>query len=93
MSTTPIYIADADLLSDAAPVLADMGLPFRAGLDDIISLVPLYGDIAAGVLQLYQVWLAFVFGIPIAACVQMVGNGDKRNRGRGSGGRAPPSGR
>jgi len=49
---------------DAAPVLADLGLPFRAGLDDIISLVPIYGDIASGVLQLYQVWLSFVFGVP-----------------------------
>ncbi|KAI9633753.1 uncharacterized protein MKK02DRAFT_38409 [Dioszegia hungarica] len=49
---------------DAAPVLADLGLPFKAGLDDVISLVPIYGDIVAGVLQLYQVWLSFVFGVP-----------------------------
>ncbi|WVR09575.1 hypothetical protein IAU60_006645 [Kwoniella sp. DSM 27419] len=49
---------------DAAPVLADLGLPFRAGLDDLISLVPIYGDLLSGVLQLYQVWLAFVFGVP-----------------------------
>ncbi|WVQ74347.1 hypothetical protein IAR50_003947 [Cryptococcus sp. DSM 104548] len=49
---------------DAAPVLADLGLPFRAGLDDIISLVPIYGDIVSGILQLYQVWLAFIFGVP-----------------------------
>ncbi|WVQ84542.1 hypothetical protein IAT38_006696 [Cryptococcus sp. DSM 104549] len=49
---------------DAAPVLADLGLPFRAGLDDIISLVPLYGDLISGLLQLYQVWLCFVFGVP-----------------------------
>ncbi|CAD6569189.1 MAG: hypothetical protein TREMPRED_005090 [Tremellales sp. Tagirdzhanova-0007] len=50
---------------DAAPLLSDLGLPFRAGLDDIISLVPLYGDIVAGVLQLYQVWLCFIFGVPL----------------------------
>ncbi|WWC95203.1 hypothetical protein V866_002059 [Kwoniella sp. B9012] len=49
---------------DAAPVLADLGLPFRAGLDDIISLVPIYGDLLSGVLQLYQVWLCFIFGVP-----------------------------
>jgi hypothetical protein len=36
----------------------------QAGLDDIISLVPIYGDILSGVLQLYQVWLCFVFGVP-----------------------------
>ncbi|WWC72177.1 uncharacterized protein I206_106137 [Kwoniella pini CBS 10737] len=49
---------------DAAPVLADLGLPFRAGLDDIISLVPIYGDLLSGILQLYQVWLSFIFGVP-----------------------------
>ncbi|WWC64769.1 uncharacterized protein I303_107381 [Kwoniella dejecticola CBS 10117] len=49
---------------DAAPVLADLGLPFRAGLDDIISLVPIYGDLISGILQLYQVWLSFIFGVP-----------------------------
>lgn len=57
---------------DAAPVLADAGLPFRAGLDDIISLVPLYGDIVSGVLQLYQVWLCWLFGVPLNVCIQMV---------------------
>ncbi|OXB35334.1 hypothetical protein J007_04960 [Cryptococcus neoformans] len=49
---------------DAAPLLADLGLPFRAGLDDVISLVPIYGDIISGILQLYQVWLCFIFGVP-----------------------------
>ena len=37
----------------------------QAGIDDIISLVPLYGDIASGILQLYQVWLSFIFGVPL----------------------------
>ncbi|GMK56782.1 hypothetical protein CspeluHIS016_0306220 [Cutaneotrichosporon spelunceum] len=59
---------------DAAPVLADLGLPFRAGLDDIISLVPLYGDIVSGLMQLYQVWLAWIFGVPVAVCVRMIIN-------------------
>ena len=57
---------------DASPLLADLGLPFRAGIDDIISLVPLYGDIASGILQLYQVWLSFVFGVPLQIIGWMV---------------------
>ena len=44
----------------------------QAGLDDIISLVPLYGDIVAGVLQLYQVWLCFIFGVPLPILGYMV---------------------
>lgn len=53
-------------------MLADLGLPFRAGLDDIISLVPIYGDIVSGIMQLYQVWLAWIFGVPVDVCVRMV---------------------
>jgi hypothetical protein len=41
-------------------------------LDDIISLVPIYGDILSGVLQLYQVWLCFVFGVPLNILGYMV---------------------
>ncbi|WOO81004.1 uncharacterized protein LOC62_03G004532 [Vanrija pseudolonga] len=59
---------------DASPALADLGLPFRAGLDDIISLVPLYGDIASGVLQLYAVYLCFLFGAPTITLGYMVLN-------------------
>ncbi|WVW86337.1 hypothetical protein I302_108381 [Kwoniella bestiolae CBS 10118] len=59
---------------DAAPVLADLGLPFRAGLDDIISLVPIYGDLLSGVLQLYQVWLCFIFGVPRSILGYMILN-------------------
>ncbi|WRT70067.1 uncharacterized protein IL334_007061 [Kwoniella shivajii] len=59
---------------DAAPVLADLGLPFRAGLDDIISLVPIYGDLVSGILQLYQVWLSFIFGVPTNILGYMVLN-------------------
>ncbi|KAK4683907.1 hypothetical protein P7C73_g6303, partial [Tremellales sp. Uapishka_1] len=50
---------------DAAPLLSDLGLPFRAGLDDIISLIPLYGDLASGILQLYQIYLSFLFGVEL----------------------------
>ena len=42
-----------------------MCLPAQAGIDDIISLVPIYGDILSGILQLYQVWLCFIFGVPL----------------------------
>ncbi|KAJ9115274.1 hypothetical protein QFC20_001141 [Naganishia adeliensis] len=48
---------------DAAPLLTDLGLPFKVGIDDIVSLVPIYGDVIAGILQLYQVFLSFLFGI------------------------------
>lgn len=53
-------------------MLADLGLPFRAGLDDIISLVPFWGDIISGIMQLYQVWLAWLFGCPLDICGRMV---------------------
>ncbi|EIW72184.1 hypothetical protein M231_01843 [Tremella mesenterica] len=59
---------------DAAPLLSDLGLPFRAGLDDIISLVPIYGDILSGVLQLYQVWLSFIYGVPYEILGRMLLN-------------------
>ncbi|KLT42504.1 hypothetical protein CC85DRAFT_285413 [Cutaneotrichosporon oleaginosum] len=59
---------------DAAPMLSDLGLPFRAGLDDIISLVPIWGDIISGIMQLYQVWLAWIFGVPVEVCVRMIIN-------------------
>ncbi|KAL7424448.1 hypothetical protein Q5752_000131 [Cryptotrichosporon argae] len=59
---------------DAAPLLSDLGLPFRAGLDDIVSLVPIYGDLLAGVFQLYQVWLCAVFGVPRDMLLSMLFN-------------------
>ncbi|ORY31667.1 hypothetical protein BCR39DRAFT_571208 [Naematelia encephala] len=59
---------------DASPLLADLGLPFRAGLDDIISLVPIYGDIVSGILQLYQVYLSFIFGVPAQILMYMILN-------------------
>jgi hypothetical protein len=65
------HIRTAAFYMDAAPALSDLGLPFRAGLDDIVSLVPLYGDIVSGLLQLYTVFLCWLFGVPIAVLVQM----------------------
>ncbi|KAL7409317.1 hypothetical protein BDY24DRAFT_419032 [Mrakia frigida] len=52
-------------LMDASPLLTDLGLPFKAGLDDIVSLVPLYGDALSAVLGFYGLWLAFLFGVPL----------------------------
>jgi len=87
---------------DAAPVLSDLGLPFRAGLDDIISLVPLYGDIVSGILQLYQVFLCWLFGVPAQICGMMVSSvcvslaswrviwGAMGGSGHGAGGNGPP---
>ncbi|KAJ9103365.1 hypothetical protein QFC19_004464 [Naganishia cerealis] len=51
---------------DAAPLLTDLGLPFKVGIDDLVSLIPLYGDLASAILQLYQVFLSFLFGIDYA---------------------------
>lgn len=59
---------------DASPLLSDLGLPFKAGLDDVIGLVPLYGDALAFVLGLYGVWLAFLFGVPLQALGWMLVN-------------------
>jgi hypothetical protein len=66
------HIRSTAFYLDAAPVLSDLGLPFRAGLDDIISLVPLYGDLLSGVFQLYQVFLCWLFGVPAYLLSQMV---------------------
>lgn len=77
---------------DAAPLLTDLGLPFKVclitahavgirrslqslaqvGIDDIVSLVPIYGDVIAGILQLYQVFLSFLFGIDYSILGWMV---------------------
>ena len=66
------HIRTVAFYMDAAPLLTDLGLPFRAGLDDIISLVPLWGDIVSGILGLYQVWLSFLFGVPLNILGYMV---------------------
>jgi hypothetical protein len=80
---------------DAAPLLSDLGLPFKvsrqrpsespafnldemlhspqAGWSEVIGLVPVYGDLVAAVLQLYQVYLSFLFGIGYDLLGWMVG--------------------
>ncbi|KZO98918.1 hypothetical protein CALVIDRAFT_561847 [Calocera viscosa TUFC12733] len=49
---------------DALPFLSQAGLPFRVGVDDIISLFPLWGDLAGSILALYQIFLSWLFGVP-----------------------------
>lgn len=36
---------------------------FQVGIDDFVSLVPFYGDLLSGILQLYQVFLSCLFGL------------------------------
>lgn len=61
---------------DAIPIAADLNLPFnlKFGLDDLISLIPIWGDLVSGVLQLYQVFLCWVFGVPTYLLLRMVLN-------------------
>ncbi|KAF8755412.1 hypothetical protein RHS01_05096 [Rhizoctonia solani] len=40
---------------DALPFLTNAGLPFKVGVDDIISAFPVWGDIVGTVLSLYQI--------------------------------------
>jgi hypothetical protein len=44
----------------------------QVGIDDIVSLIPFYGDLASAVLQLYQVFLSFLFGIDYSILGWMV---------------------
>lgn len=36
----------------------------QIGLDDIISAIPVFGDIAGVVLSLYLLFIAYIFGVP-----------------------------
>ncbi|KAG8907928.1 hypothetical protein FRB99_001436, partial [Tulasnella sp. 403] len=59
---------------DAIPSLNQAGLPFRIGVDDIISAFPVYGDLMGFVLSLYQVFLAWLFGVPRLILARMMIN-------------------
>ncbi|KIO32278.1 hypothetical protein M407DRAFT_241529 [Tulasnella calospora MUT 4182] len=48
---------------DALPFVSQ-ALPFRIGIDDVISLIPVWGDGIGFMLSLYQVYLAWLFGAP-----------------------------
>ncbi|CAE6443974.1 hypothetical protein BN14_06119 [Rhizoctonia solani AG-1 IB] len=49
-------------------------LSSKVGVDDIISAFPVWGDIVGTVLSLYQVYLSWVFGVPLAVLIRMIIN-------------------
>ncbi|KAG8887225.1 hypothetical protein FRB98_000322 [Tulasnella sp. 332] len=59
---------------DAFPFLSQTRLPVKVGLDDIIGVIPIWGDFVGVILALYQVFLAFLFGVPQAILTRMVVN-------------------
>jgi hypothetical protein len=58
--------------SHAATIRRSLESLAQVGIDDIVSLVPIYGDVIAGILQLYQVFLSFLFGIDYSILGWMV---------------------
>ncbi|KAF8605693.1 hypothetical protein BDV93DRAFT_543309 [Ceratobasidium sp. AG-I] len=59
---------------DALPFLNNAGLPFKLGVDDIISAFPVWGDFLGLILSLYQVYLSWAFGVPIGVLTNMIIN-------------------
>ncbi|KAB5589241.1 Transmembrane protein [Ceratobasidium theobromae] len=59
---------------DALPFLTNAGLPFKVGVDDIISAFPVWGDFAGTILSMYQVYLCWVFAVPHSILIRMVVN-------------------
>ncbi|QRV81874.1 hypothetical protein RhiJN_09889 [Ceratobasidium sp. AG-Ba] len=59
---------------DALPFLSNAGLPFKVGVDDIISAFPVWGDFAGALLSVYQVYLSWIFGVPTPILVRMIIN-------------------
>ncbi|KAG8689572.1 hypothetical protein FRC08_010885, partial [Ceratobasidium sp. 394] len=59
---------------DALPFLTHAGLPFKLGIDDIISAVPVWGDFAGAMLAVYQVFLCWIFGVPQPILIRMMIN-------------------
>ncbi|KAG8779153.1 hypothetical protein FRC12_024607 [Ceratobasidium sp. 428] len=59
---------------DALPFLTHAGLPFKVGVDDIISAFPIWGDFAGALLSVYQVFLSWMFGVPQSILIRMMIN-------------------
>jgi len=59
---------------DALPLLTQAGLPFQIGFDAVISAIPVYGDIIGVILALYQVFLSWLFGVPLSILKAMAIN-------------------
>jgi hypothetical protein len=49
-----------------------ISLTLQVGIDDLVSLIPLYGDLLSGVAQLYQVLLSILFGIDYSVALSML---------------------
>jgi hypothetical protein len=45
---------------------------FQVGIDDLVSLIPVYGDLASGILEIYQVLLSILFGIDYTVALTML---------------------
>lgn len=48
---------------DALPIINDLGINVRIGLDDILA-VPVMGDIITGMISIFQIYLATLLGPP-----------------------------
>lgn len=49
-------------------------LGFRFGLDPLLGLLPVTGDVIAAIVALYLVWIGLQMKLPNEKVVQMVGN-------------------
>ena len=58
---------------DSIPFLG-RNLPFNVGIDSIVGLVPLWGDVAGLILSLYQIFLISLFGIPLQLLFYLIIN-------------------
>lgn len=56
---------------DALPIISDLGINLRIGLDDILA-VPVVGDLITGLISVYQIWLATLLGPPRMVIYRMV---------------------
>lgn len=56
---------------------AQFGLPgtrFRFGINSVLGLSPVVGDVALGLVSLYLIWEARQLGVPNALLARMLGN-------------------
>jgi hypothetical protein len=64
-----VAVALVDLLENRFSIFG-----FRFGLDPILGLLPVTGDVIAALIALYIVWIAVQLKLPNEKIVQMVGN-------------------
>ncbi|TIB37146.1 hypothetical protein E3P86_02292 [Wallemia ichthyophaga] len=56
---------------DALPIISDLGINVRIGLDDLLA-IPILGDLITGLISIYQIWLASLLGPPRMVVYRMV---------------------